>query len=201
MARTRSWSCLSSQVFGYDDFEIRPISDGDIQPIREWRNQQKAVLRQKETISIQEQTQYFKKNIWPSMEEKNPLNILMSFYSGESLVGYGGLVHIDWGCRRGELSFLVNPKFTRCEEGYRTLHHCFLKLICRMAFEDLKMHKVFTETWSFREKHIQNLERFGFSLDGVLRDHVLENEMFHDAFVHSIMSSEYWLMRSEDGRQ
>ena len=90
------------------------------------------------------------------MSETKPKNVLMSFLHNDQLIGYGGIVHISWQNLRAELSFLLDDK--RCEdnEQYSKDFLTFLKLIKEMAFSDLGLHRLFTETFDKRKSHISS---------------------------------------------
>jgi RimJ/RimL family protein N-acetyltransferase len=188
---SRAWSCLNSEKITHGDYSISAVQDEDIEHIRLWRNRQLVVLRQPFPISSNQQISYYSDKIFPSMLEEEPANILMSFYYKGQLIGYGGLVHMSWRDSRGEISFLLNPAFTQDKKLYKDKHMVFLKLVTDLAFTDLGLNKIFTETWSTRRDHIDNLESFGFRLEGTLKSHITIGGKFKDALLHRILSTEY----------
>lgn len=188
---SRVWICLGDKKITHGDYSLIAVQDEDIENIRLWRNSQVSVLRQPFPISREQQISYYADKIFPSMQEKEPINILISFYFKGELIGYGGLVHISWEDSRGELSFLLNPVFTKDKKLYKEKHMVFLKLVSDLAFKKLGLNKVFTETWAIRKDHIENLERFGFQCEGRLKSHVIINGKLEDALIHRILSTEY----------
>lgn len=188
---SRAWSCLISEKITHGDYSISAVQDEDIEHIRLWRNRQLVVLRQPFPISSNQQISYYSDKIFPSMLEEEPANILMSFYYKGQLIGYGGLVHMSWRDSRGEISFLLNPAFTQDKKLYKDKHMIFLKLVTDLAFTDIGLNKIFTETWSTRRDHIDNLESFGFRLEGTLKSHIMIDGKFKDALLHRILSTEY----------
>tara|TARA_A100001011_G_scaffold312440_1_gene329883 strand:+ start:186 stop:779 length:594 start_codon:yes stop_codon:yes gene_type:complete len=187
----RDWFCLSNKSISHGDYSLIAVQSRDIEQIRIWRNMQISVLRQSSPISREEQLNYYKDKIFPSMRLKEPLNILMSFLMKGELIGYGGLVHLNWHDRRGEISFLLNPLFTQDKMIYKEKHIIFLRLLSILAFKDLGFNKIFTETWATRVPHINNLEAFGFKLEGILRKHVLINGRYEDALIHGCLATNY----------
>ena len=183
------YKCLHSNVFHFDAYSIKPIEHSEIEQIRIWRNAQMDVLRQKISISYEEQISYFEKNIWPLFEEIQPNQIIFSFYKKDELIGYGGLVHISWEDKRSELSFLLNPSYTQSDDLYGELFGSFITLVKKVVFEDLKFHKLFTETYEHRVFHIDVLNKNGFILEGILRDHVIINGNLINSLIHSILSN------------
>ena len=189
----KKWHCLKRSEISENDYLIRAVQENDIENIRVWRNLQIDVLRQKGKISKSEQADYFNNNVFSNMYKDQPLNILMSYFHKDELIGYGGLVHLNWIDKRAEISFLLEPSLTNDKEIYKKHHLNFLKLISDLAFKDLNFNKIFTETWSIsnRKNHIKNLEEFGFILEGRLKSHVLVDRKFRDALIHRILYSEY----------
>lgn len=182
-----NYKCLQNNTFHFNSFSIKPIESSEIEQIRIWRNAQMDVLRQKQSISVEQQINYFGKHIWPLFEETQPTQLLFSFYKEDEFIGYGGLVHISWEDQRAEMSFLLNPNYTKIDALYDELFSSFISLIKKVVFEELKFHKVFTETYEHRVFHISVLEKNGYILDGVLRDHVIINGKFTNSLMHSII--------------
>ena len=75
-----------------------------------WRNQQIDALRQKDYLTEKDQLDYFHQVVQPQYSKSNPDPLLMGFTKEDELIGYGGLVHIDWNNRRAEVSFLLESK-------------------------------------------------------------------------------------------
>jgi RimJ/RimL family protein N-acetyltransferase len=182
-----AWSCLRQQHFEHNGYAIVPIRPKYIEPMRRWRNAQLDVLRQPAPITPAQQESYFAKNIWPNMSTEAPPNILMGLLLDERLIGYGGLVHVSWGDRRAELSFLVDDVRAKHLDQYARDFSAFIALAQRMAFDDLGLHKVFTETYAIRRHHIGVLESAGFQREGVLRDHVRIRGAFVDSIMHGMV--------------
>lgn len=181
------WNCLKQQRFEHEGYAIVSVQPEYIEPIRRWRNAQLDVLRQPATISSAEQESYFALNIWPTMKAETPYNVLMGFLFEERLIGYGGLVHISWCNQRAELSFLIDNFRAEDIGQYAQDFTAFITLIRRMAFDDLGLHRVFSETYDIRPHHIGVLESAGFRREGVLRDHVRNGGVFVDSIIHGMV--------------
>jgi RimJ/RimL family protein N-acetyltransferase len=180
--------CLKAQRFATQDgYTIVPLRKQDIQKIREWRNTQIDILRQQMPLTTEQQETYYQDFIEPSFRQEQPTIILFSFLKNDLCIGYGGLVHIDWLAQRGEVSFLVNPEFF---SDYENLFEQFYALMQFVAFEDLKFHRIFTETFAFRLDHMPLIEQAGFRQEGHLREHVFKRGRWHDSFIHGLLSHE-----------
>lgn len=180
----KQYACLGQQVFELGPYSVSPVQEDHIESIRCWRNAQMNVLRQNSPISPEQQVEYFSRHIWPVMDVPRPANILVSLFKNGELIGYGGLVHITWEHERAELSFLLAPARVEDPAVYAEDFSAFLGLMKCMAFKDLKLHRIFTETYDIRPHHISILEANDFSREGVLRDHLridgrAANSVFH----------------------
>ena len=91
------YKCLTCNKFRINDYQLIPLREEDIYKIKNWRNEQMDILRQKKVLTDADQEKYFKEYILPTFSEENPRMILFSFL-GESdrLIGYGGLTNVDW---------------------------------------------------------------------------------------------------------
>lgn len=188
-ALPQGYACLGQQQFSQQGYSIRSVEPGDIEDIRQWRNAQMAVLRQQREISPAEQVAYFEMQIWPTLAEPQPANLLVAYLLDGQLIGYGGLVHIAWDHRRAEVSFLLDPARTHDLAGYRNDFLNFLQLVKTMAFDDLQLQRLFTETYATRQHHISVLEAAGFRFEGRLDQHVVIDGKPVDSLFHGCLDS------------
>lgn len=185
---TKKYICLKHQKYFLDEYCLAVIQRKDIEKIRKWRNKQLNVLRQLNPISTKQQVEYFSNNIWPSMKESQPKNILFTFFWKEKQIGYGGLVHISWHNKNAELSFLLSPKYMLRDDIYEKHFNKYIRMLLNIAFKDLNLHRISTETYSFRKKTINILEKNSFKLEGIERDQTLINGKFYNSFIHGILN-------------
>lgn len=181
------WLCLPQQEVALEEYRIAPVNPNHIERIRHWRNGQMDVLRQLKPISEAEQRKYYQTRIWPEMALDRPKNILMIFCLQDEPIGYGGLVHIAWEHLRAEVSFLLAPERSGDPETYARDFAAFLFLIKLMAFEQLRLNRLFTETYDIRSHHISILEHAGFVREGVMRHHVRIGERAVDSILHGCL--------------
>jgi RimJ/RimL family protein N-acetyltransferase len=186
----RRYACLPEEPVGEGNFSLIPVQDAHIESIRGWRNEQIDVLRQTAPIEKDQQIAYFQKHIWPSMTVGEPKSVLFGYLENDQLIGYGGLVHIAWEHRRAEVSFLVNTPLARDVPAYDMRFAMFLKLLKQVAFFQIGLRKLCTETYEFRHNTIRVLEECDFMLEGRLRAHVLINgapvaSLMHGCHAHA----------------
>ena len=173
------------------DLRLRAVEPGDIERIRLWRNAQMDVLRQSAPISDSDQIRYFAATVWPDKNSETPSNILLSIERDGTLIGYGGLVHIVWAYRHAEMSFLLDPAIEADRSVRDALFLQFLRLMQELAFEDLRLNRLHTETYATRTTHIALLEKGGMIREGRLREHVVIDGRGVDALVHGLLAADW----------
>jgi RimJ/RimL family protein N-acetyltransferase len=166
-------------------YQLRPIHWNDRDAIREWRNAQIDVLRQQNPLSANEQDNYFSNLVLPQLTQEQPEQILFAFLEDSQLVGYGGFVHIVWSDRRAEVSFLTDVDRSK-QNIFSQDWSEYLKLLVKLA-RRIGFHKLTTETYSIRPELIEILEDFGFTQEGILRDHHLINGEPVDSYAHAYL--------------
>ncbi|VBB05513.1 atp-grasp fold duf201-type [Lucifera butyrica] len=180
----RTYKCLKQNHYTYQNYQLLPIRDEDIMLIKDWRNAQIAVLRQKEPLTEEAQRQYFAKVVWPSLAEEWPPQVLFSFLKDNTCIGYGGIVHINWEDKRGEVSFLLNPERVKNRRVYREDFLAYLHLLKEVAYQDLQFNRLTGETFDLRPFHVSILEEAGFRLEGRMKRHIYHNGTYVDSLVH-----------------
>jgi len=178
------YACMAEARLGEGPFSVAAVEPRHIEAIRQWRNAQMDVLRQSHPIAAEAQIDYFARQIWPDKAQARPANILLVIEEDGEPVGYGGLVHIAWEHERAEISFLVKPEIAADLPHYRRCFLGFLGLAERLAFDQLGLHRLFTETYAIREDHMAVLDEAGFRREGRMRHHVRIDGRPVDSILH-----------------
>ncbi len=179
---------MSRFVTSEGPYTLVELRHADIQTLRDWRNRQIDVLRQKHPLSEEDQERWFEEIVLPTHATEEPRFLLVSILLDEAFVGYGGLTNIDWEHRRAEVSFLVDPERVANPELYRDDFTSFLAFLQKWAFGTLELNRLFTETYAFRDDHIEILESAGFVDEGRLRQHVRVDGEFTDSILHGCVA-------------
>jgi RimJ/RimL family protein N-acetyltransferase len=184
-----AYACAPGLAAAAVPYALRPLRWDDREPIRQWRNDQIEVLRQDRPLSADEQDHYYLDVIAPQMAAERPPQILVAMTHDDALIGYGGIVHLSWPDRRGEVSFLTDT--TRLDEATFTADwRAFLDLLLPVARDVLDLHKLTTETYEVRTTLIPILEQHGFVLEGTLREHHLLDGRWVTSLAHGIILSD-----------
>lgn len=165
------------------DFKLVPIRYQDRAKIREWRNEQILHLRQSQLLSEEAQDNYFKNVVAPLFETATPNQLLFSFLWKNELVGYGGLVHINWLDKHAEISFLVKTELQ--EKYFAEFWHAYLKMLSFVAFDKLHFQKIFTYAFDVRPQLYPVLLHAGLVEEARLKNHCMINGSPKDVLIHS----------------
>jgi RimJ/RimL family protein N-acetyltransferase len=187
-----NYKVLTNNKFTYNNYTVVPFRDEDKFKIKEWRNQQMDVLRQKQKLSDTDQINYYNNYVTPSFSQEQPQIILFSFLEDDQCIGYGGLTNIDWESKRIELSFLLNHTRAANKEQYEKDLSAFITLMKMVVFDDLKFNRIFTETYDIRPLHISILEKNGFQLEGRMKEHISINGNYTDSLLHGFLKKDYY---------
>jgi len=182
---------LSGKTLFHKEYSISSIQLEDAQIIRKWRNEQMSALRQSSKLTEAEQAAYFHQIIEKDFKNSKPDKILVRFCFHEELIGYGGIVHLDWLNARGEVSFLLETKRTINHQAYSDDLKAFFELIKELGFMEVGLNKLSTEAYAHRAFHVKAIEDAGFHRDGVLREQVQVDGQWVDAVVASCLRNEY----------
>ena len=164
-------------------FEIVDIRFEDRFEIMNWRNDQIYHLRQNKPLTIESQEEYFRNVILKEFDDELPKQILFSFLKNDELIGYGGLVHINWEDKNAEISFVMR---TSLEKEYFIENWTeFLKLIEKVAFEELKLHKIYVYAFDLRPNLYKALEFSNYFKDAILLEHCFFNGNYIDVVIYS----------------
>ena len=177
------YKCLTQQEFQIEDYKIVPIRLNDRYDIMKWRNEQIYHLRQAKILTIEDQDLYFSNVVEKLFEQENPNQILFSFLEKNVLIGYGGLVHINWVDKNAEISFLLNTELE--EKFFRKHWGTYLSLIEELSFKHLHLHKIIVYAFDLRVKLYEVLKSASYIKEARLKEHTFFNENFIDVLIYT----------------
>ncbi len=203
--------CLQQQEQHLGDYSIVPLRYEDRFSIMKWRNEQIYHLRQARPLKADDQQRYFDNVVSKLYDNPKPDQILFSYLenrrsseSSESFdshcqvasevdgvkgtcIGYGGLVHINWIDRNGEISFIMDTQLEA--EHFQEHWSNWLTMLKKVAFYDLGLHKIYTYAFDLRPHLYTALESNGFTREATLKEHCLFQGEYKDVVIHSIWNS------------
>lgn len=172
----------NKQDFVSDSFSIVPIRHEDRFRIMKWRNEQMYHLRQTKPLTAEAQENYFNNVVANLFDKEHPDQILFSYLKEGECIGYGGLVHINWIDKNAEVSFIMKTELEPME--FKIHWSVYLKLIEQVAFDTLKLHKLYTYAFDLRPHLYDVLEEKSFTKEAVLKDHCIYNNKFVNVVIH-----------------
>jgi RimJ/RimL family protein N-acetyltransferase len=178
-----SYNCLHKQEITKGEFAIVPIRYEDRLAIMKWRNEQMYHLRQEKILTENDQEAYFQNIIHPSFKEEKPAQILFSFLQNEKCIGYGGLVHINWQSHQAEVSFIMATELEA--DNFETNWVTFLRLLEKIAFNDLYLSTLFTYAYDLRPQLYKAIENAGFQQSKRLEKEQLIEGKLIDVVIHT----------------
>jgi RimJ/RimL family protein N-acetyltransferase len=184
-----SYKVLNKQIYKIDGFSLVPIRFEDRYDIMKWRNEQIYHLRQKTPLTETDQDNYFNNVVSKLFEQEFPNQLLFSFLKNDKCIGYGGLVHIHWKEKSAEVSFIMN---TSLEENKFDTHWTnYLKLVKKIAFDQLNFENIFTYAYDLRPILYPTLEKNNFKLKEHLKDEIEIDGIKTDVFIHECSNPFY----------
>lgn len=173
----------------YKHIYLRPLEKRYLTQLKEWRNRQTNILRQYFYLTDFDQERWLAQL---KGDRRQALFALLTKKNGRLVfIGYGGLTNLDLINRRGEISFVVDPRRAVRPAVYQKDWQAALYLFCAYGFEQLNLNRLFTDTFANRRQHTEILEKFGFRREGVLRQHYFKNGQYLNSFFHSILAPEW----------
>lgn len=188
--------CLQHQEQHLCDYSIVPLRYEDRFSIMKWRNEQIYHLRQARPLTEDDQQRYFDNVVSKLYDNPKPDQILFSYLEKGVCIGYGGLVHINWIDRNGEISFIMD---TQLEKEHFAEHWSnYLTMLKAVAFDDLGLHKIYTYAFDLRPHLYTMLEANGYKREATLKEHCLFNGEYKDVVLHSLWNDRYEVINYVD---
>lgn len=180
--KMNNYVALDKQVYSKGEFKIVPIRHEDRYSIMKWRNEQIYHLRQTVPLDQETQDKYFDEVVSKLYEVETPNQLLFSFLKGETCIGYGGLVHINWVDQNAEISFIMDTALE--SESFLPLWHIYLDLIEQVGFVQLKLHKLYVYAFDLRPHLYSMLEKANYVLDARLKEHARFRGKYVDVVIY-----------------
>jgi diamine N-acetyltransferase len=172
---------------------LRAIEETDLPLMASWRSKPEIYEYFYEylPISTRQQKNWYERQLSDSSE----INLIVAQPSGEA-IGTVSIYHIDRRSRKAEWGRLLIGNADWRSGGIGSEIEA---LVLEYCFEHLNLHKLYCEVVSENESVVALHKKFGFSVDGILRQHAFKNGQYIDVVSLSILESEYFAER-ESGR-
>ena len=181
----RIYKNINSDSFNNGIFSLVPIRDEDKYDIMNWRNNQLEILRQETVLSIEQQEHYFKTVVDKLFDEDEPDQLLFSYLENNKLIGYGGLVHIDWESKTAEISFLTETSRNKNADLFISDWVNYLSILKNVANDYLNFKSIYTYAYDIRPNLYIALQQSGFNEVNRNKNHIQIDNKKVDVVIHS----------------
>lgn len=168
---------------------LRAVEREDLKIMRDWRNNSKfrKNFREYRELNMEMQNKWFDKFV---VENDNTLMFIIVRLKDSKPIGVCGLIYINWLIKSADISFYVGEKNAYIDSlGYGDEA---LNLLMKYAFDQLNMHKLWTELYEFDTKKINFYEKYKFKRDAVLRDNCFEDGRYWNSYIYSLIQDEFF---------
>jgi RimJ/RimL family protein N-acetyltransferase len=175
------------------NLKFTSLEKDDLTQIKNWRNEQQNICRYWKPLTDDNQEDWYytysdkdAREVIFAIREIVTLKHGTPSYSEttkEYLIGYCGLVYIDWLNRRAEYSILVDKAR---HDNYDEIFKKTTDFIVGYGFSVLNLNKITTETFAFRKHQIELLDKYGFERQGILIEHTYKKGKYWDSHLHAI---------------
>lgn len=109
-------------------------------------------------------------------------------FIGESVIN-----EIDWDAKSANFRIVIFDS-KNCSQG---IGSWAVQLTRDFAFEELKLHRLELDVFSFNERAQKAYKKAGFQVEGVRRDAILDGDGYADDIMMSILEDEWRALKDE----
>jgi UDP-4-amino-4,6-dideoxy-N-acetyl-beta-L-altrosamine N-acetyltransferase len=160
---------------------LRPIKDSELELMLSWRNEPAVRDNMYTTheIALKEHLVW-----WEGVRGSDSQRYFMYEHDGQPL-GIVGFASIDRANQNSSWAFYASPDAPR---GTGSLMEM---LALDYAFSEIGLHKLFCEVLAFNAPVIKLHEKFGFKIEGILRDQYKRDGLFIDIYRLGLLVGEW----------
>lgn len=161
--------------------QLRLMIQDDLNLIREWRNNEniRKYMFSQDYISVEAHRKWFDFN------QNHPLRKLLIYEENGNPLGFTQLKDKGENTHIYEWGFYISPEATK---GTGT---SMLKEVIHLAFDRFNALKIYGEVLDFNLSSIQLHQRLGFKEEGILRQHFLLNNKYHNVYCFGLLRGEF----------
>lgn len=165
-----------------EGIQLRAIEREDLPRLRDWRNlpEFRRNFREFRELNMQNQEAWFTR----ISASANDFMFMVERTQDRTPIGVCGLVYVNWVLRSADISLYIGHEEIYIDGPGGTAEQS-AKVLIKYGFDNLNLHKVWTELYSFDNRKIELFTRLGFARDAVLRDNAFEDGRYHDSYIYS----------------
>lgn len=145
---------------------LRAIEESDLSQLLLWRNHPnyRRYFREYRELSQTNQGNWFDSKVLN--DKSTEMFSIVDVNTGE-LLGACGLCYIDWINRNADFSIYIGKDDLYIDERYAI---DAAQVMMKYGFEELNLHRLWSEIYSFDEAKKVMFDRLGFKLEGVHKE-------------------------------
>lgn len=169
---------------------LRKIEKADLDFLKEWRNREgyRKHFREYRELNSDDQQKWYDRFV---MNDPGTLMFGIIDLQTNELVGACGLCYINWVQRNADLSLYIGKDdiyIDTEEDGYAWDS---MQVLFRYAFEELNLHKIWTEIYVIDERKKKLFDSFGMNQDAILRDNHFYKGKFINSYIYTMLQDEF----------
>lgn len=119
---------------------------------------------------------------------KDTYNFAIETLEDKKYIGGCGINEVDWKNSYVVVGIFIGDK-DYLGKGYGT---DAMKVLMNFIFEQMNIHKIKLNVFSFNKRAIKSYEKCGFKVEGILRDELFVDGKYHDEVSMGILREEYY---------
>lgn len=178
---------------------LRAVEPADLQLLQGWRNiaSFRRNFREIRELNSVNQEQWFNRLnqsandfMFTIVRHSNDQHIDHCDNNSYEPIGACGLLYVNWIIRSADFSFYIGHEEQYIDNyGYADEA---VRLLLRYGFDNLNLHKIWMELYEFDSVKLDFfVNRFGFQVDGILRDNCFEDGRYWNSNMISLLSDDY----------
>lgn len=166
---------------------LRAIEESDLSQLLLWRNQPnyRRFFREYRELSQNNQKNWFDSKVLN--DKSTEMFSIVDVNTGE-LLGACGLCYIDWINRNADFSIYIGKDDLYIDEKYAIEA---AQIMMKYGFEELNLHKLWSEIYSFDEAKKVMFDRLGFKLEGVHKEKHWTEGKWCDSLFYGYLQMKY----------
>lgn len=145
---------------------LRAIEASDLEQLLLWRNQPnyRRYFREYRELNHANQMSWFDSKVLN--DKSTEMFSIVDIDTGE-LLGACGLCYIDWVNRNADFSIYIGENDVYIDDKYAM---DAAKIMMKYGFEELNLHRLWSEIYSFDDAKKIMFDKLGFKLEGVHKE-------------------------------
>lgn len=165
---------------------LRAVEFRDLEQLLEWRNRPdyRRFFRENRELNFdQQKTWFFEKVI---KDQSTRMFSIVRLEDGK-LLGACGLCYIDWVNGNADFSIYIGHDGLYIDDDYA---HRAGDLLIQYAFNEIRLHRLWCEVYSFDTQKQLLLQRLGFQVDGRHRQTYWQDGQWNDSIFFSLLETD-----------